>query len=175
MTTPNSAQIQTTAEYAAIRDFYTRQAARRTGLPYLKHIDEGLAVLNRIQAPEIAMRGYCLHPIFQSTQTFAQLIEHPRDNRAVLNCHGAAIALATEYRWVANGYLLKHHMAGKPLELSPITAVNQMLIADKLQNHADFMAHHYGTHARSTELQDYFRTWHRALGVDPADFTDLFS
>lgn len=37
---------------------------------------------------------------------------------------------------------------------------------DTLQNYSNFLIHHRRTHLSSTALEDYFRTWLTALGVD---------
>ncbi|MNV74432.1 hypothetical protein D3C71_1676480 [compost metagenome] len=48
-----------------------------------------------------------------------------------------------------------------------------MLIADKVQNRKDFLAHHSGTHPRRAELDHYFKVWLRALDVDEDEFSAL--
>ena len=57
--------------YLAICEFYGERRAKRSGVPYINHIDEGLIVLDAINASVHAKRAYCLHPIFQSDADFA--------------------------------------------------------------------------------------------------------
>ena len=51
---------------------------------------------------------------------------------------------------------------------------SDLLRADKVQNAKDFILHHRETHPRRVELARYFRTWHRRLGIAPADFARWF-
>lgn len=54
------------------------------------------------------------------------------------------LLLGMEYRYTANNYL-SFKPADDPIHLSPIAEVNQMLIADKIQNRKDFEIYHKGT------------------------------
>lgn len=72
--------------------------------------------------------------------------------------------LTMEYRSVANDFLSQKVDTGQKIRLSPLKDVNDMLIADKIQNYKDFMQYHYHTHARSQELFRYFNLWFDALG-----------
>ncbi|MDJ1501575.1 hypothetical protein [Xanthocytophaga agilis] len=51
------------------------------------------------------------------------------------------------------------------IRLSPLNEVNQMLIADKIQNRKDFERYHQQSHARSEELTIYFANWLKRLGI----------
>jgi hypothetical protein len=74
-----------------------------------------------------------------------------------------------EYRKCANAYLCKPYTDSWTLaeikEAAPIVIedVRQMLIADKVQNQADFLKYHFGTHPRSEQLATYFNTWLKYL------------
>lgn len=134
----------------------------------MNHIDEGLIVLDEIRASEFAKRGFCLHPLFQE------------DSALVANFSAAAdldprtVLLAMEYRRVANNYL-SHHPSRPPqeIELSPLKDVNDMLIADKVQNYKDFLIYHLGTHPRSARLDQYFRQWLERLGISKERFQEM--
>lgn len=162
----------TTSEYRLVSQFYEGKKAERTGLPYMKHIDDGLAVLERIGASEMAKRAYCLHPVFQGDGDLLEVMSYPDhiDHLSV-----TAIVFAMEYRKVANSYLSKHYKGpDDDIRLSPLTDVNHMLIADKIQNFADFMKYHYGVHKDYGRLYWYFLNWHKTLEVDFEDFRGLF-
>jgi len=76
------------------------------------------------------------------------------------------MALAMEYRSVANAYLSPMgDREPAQIRLSPIEAVNDMLRADKIQNYRDFLRYHDGTHPRSAALHRYFRAWLTRLGI----------
>lgn len=154
--------IKYTEEYQAIQNFYEGKTAKRSNQPYMKHIDEGLKYLEAVEASHEAQCAYALHPIFQSTGAFKDLIDGgllPQFTE--LNFR--AVALAVEYRHIANGYLLKHYRAGEDLKISPILEVNQMLWADKMQNRSDFRKFHLGTHRYSSDLEAYFELWLETL------------
>lgn len=147
-------------EYKMVSEFYHNKRANRTRLPYMNHIDEGLGVMYRRGASEKAMRAYCLHPLFQMDADLVQ------NQVLFLGCDPAILALAMEYRSVANEYLSTRLINDIfEIRLSPLTEVNEMLVADKVQNYKDFLRFHSGTHERSVQLNNYFRYWFNRLGV----------
>lgn len=146
-------------EYNLIKEFYGVQRAKRSGVLLMNHIDEGLKILDQINATERAKKAYCLHPLLQSDEAFNQNI-----NMSFENVFTDVIILTMEYRRVANSYLSKNNKSdfvGFSCE-----EVRQMLIADKIQNYKDFMLYHYATHQRSDELHTYFNNWFDLLGVN---------
>ena len=164
------ARITESAEYLAIEREYGTRTAKRSGVPLVHHIDEGLAVLQRIGAPDAAMRAYCLHPLLQEDAAHAA-------NLASVTAltEPGVLALALEYRRVANATLSRRPIASAAdIPLSPVSEVNQMLVADKVQNRKDFLIHHRGRHPRSDALDRYFRLWLERLDVSEARFAELF-
>ena len=165
-----AARITDTPEYLAIEREYGMRTAERSGVPLVRHIDEGLAVLQRIGAPDAAMRAYCVHPLVQDDAAYAANAERVT---ALTSCH--VFALALEYRRTANATLSTRQFGSSAdIPLSPMPEVNQMLVADKVQNRKDFLLHHRGRHARSDELDRYFRLWLDRLGVSDIQFAELF-
>ena len=172
-------QVMPTREYRLIAEFYGDSKAARSQVPLINHINEGVEIIGALSMrSEIdrfyAACGYCIHPLFQNdrelhTVGIAALdSERPPRTKAVM--------LAMEYRWRANNWLSdKVHdciMSGMP-DAGPIPEVRAMLIADKVQNYKDFLVHHKGTHARSAELDLYFKTWLRHLNVNEGEFFRL--
>lgn len=145
--------------YELIKDFYGQQRAKRSQVPLINHIDEGLKVLNHIGASEITKAAYCLHPILQSDEAFLQ-----NKSFDFSGIETESIILAMEYRATANSYLSKN----KPEDFKGFSCleVKQMLIADKVQNYKDFLLYHKQTHKRSAELDYYFNKWFEILEID---------
>jgi len=158
-------------EYRAIQATYGTRAAERSGVLYMHHVDEGLAVLERIGATERARRAFCLHPLVQNdvdlARTYADVGSITDDPQV--------LTLALEYRNIANATLAHREIASAAdIPLSPLPEVSQMLIADKVQNRKDFVLHHLGTHPRTALLDRYFHRWLERLGVSEEAFAAHF-
>lgn len=155
--------VKNSPEYWRIERFYHEKYAKRSGVAYMNHINEGLVVLDMIGARDYTMKAFCLHPCFQDDQPLVQHFQMMKRGGVI---HDALpFILAMEYRRTANAYLSKHTMPEGGIKLSPLPEVNQMLIADKVQNCKDFMKYHLNTHPKSERLFKYFKEWLEALGV----------
>jgi hypothetical protein len=167
--------------YDIIEQWYGAKRTKRSGVLLMNHINEGLAILDALGVAEPIRSSFALHPVFQSDDDL-------RANMGLLQeLDPMVVALVMEYRNIANrslsdivGYQLhglerrqKSCFLYRPIKLSPIKAVNDMLIADKVQNYKDFLKYHKDTHARSTELDYYFREWLGALKVSKQAYNDL--
>lgn len=160
-------------EYEAVARFYGARRAKRSDVPLMQHIDEGLAVLDAMGASERAKRAYCLHPLLQADEDLRRTYE---EGVATLTDDPAVLVLALEYRNIANATLSPRLIAGADdIALSPLEEVNDMLRADKVQNWKDFVGHHRGTHPRSAELERYFKLWHTRLKLSPSRVAELIS
>jgi len=156
-------------EYELISAFYGDRCARRSGAPYMNHIDEGLVVLERIGASQTARRAFCLHPMVQGDEDLA----HTWPRVGSLGVPPRVWVVALEYRNVANAYLASRAVSSvEEVALSPVTDVNQMLVADKVQNYCDFLRYHADSHPRASELDAYFRIWLARLGISDDAFTE---
>lgn len=157
-------------EYHAIAAFYGDRTAKRSGERLMKHVDDGLEILRRIGASDHAMRAFCLHPLVQADADLA--VHHARIAEFTDDVRVAALAL--EYRNIANATLSTRPIASAAdIPLSPVKDVNDMLVADKIQNRADFLRHHLASHPRSVELDRYFRLWLERLGISEARYAEL--
>ena len=183
------------AEYHQIRQFYGDRKAQRSGVPLINHIDEGLVILKRIGATDDAERAFCLHPLFQNDEDLAR--EHWRVEAFAEVQSKRSLFLCMEYRNIANQFLsgkvdMRLHHSGLDTEegrrdvtnydiltmpddipLSPLKEVNDMLIADKVQNRKDFIRYHLATHANAARLDVYFQLWMMRLGIDDAEYERL--
>lgn len=174
--------IKQTPEYRAIKSLYGDTKASRSDVPLINHIDQGLAIIEAVDKHriipvkfdvEIAQRGFCLHPIFQSDVNLAKY-----GPEAASKSHPLAVLMAMEYRQRANFWLsdmvvsvseTKISQIERPV-LSGLPEVNAMLIADKVQNRKDFVKYHKATHARSAELAHYFVEWLEAMGLNSQQY-----
>lgn len=159
----------------AITDFYGERRAERSQVPLINHIKEGLVILGEIGASEEAKDAFCLHPIFQSDADLANNIQRAREFPAYV------MTLVMEYRLRANAALSDRVIlvrdtptwTGHLATPGALPEVRDMLIADKVQNYADFLLYHNGTHARSAELHYYFKHWLAQLHITPERFRNL--
>ncbi|AGC44057.1 hypothetical protein MYSTI_02741 [Myxococcus stipitatus DSM 14675] len=168
-------------EYLAIQRFYGQRRARRSGVLYLQHIDEGLWVLRALGATEQAQRAYCLHPLVQEddertaawTQALAMNADLSLPPVDGVSEDPRILALALDYRETANAALSHRPDLKTPedIALSKEPEVNDMLRADKVQNYKDFIRYHRGRHPRSAELEHYFQLWLARLDVTPGQVT----
>jgi hypothetical protein len=170
-----AAPISGWPEYRAIEQHYGDGRARRSGVFFMHHIDEGLRVLHRwLRASDRAKRAFCLHPLVQGDAE----LRRSYDAGLLDGFEPRVVALALEYRSFANAFLSpmeSHPGYADPSKVaqSPLPEVGAMLVADKLQNCKDFCRHHRGTHPRSAHLERYFASWLAALGVDPGEVDRL--
>lgn len=155
--------------FEAIAAFYGDKKAQRSRVPLINHIKEGLRVLDAIKSTQAAKDAFCLHPLFQADDDLAANLQRVGEFSPYV------IALAMEYRNQANAALSDRvilrrdtpEWVGPPASPGPLAEVRDMLIADKVQNYADFLLYHEDTHARSAELDLYFRHWLQVLGINP--------
>lgn len=173
-------------EHKAISDFYGTDCAKRSQVPLINHINEGVIIIGALDSklPDgvhfdtvMTARAYCLHPLFQNERELSTV------GRAFMmrTWPNMLVLMALSYREYANAWLADKvsktddgillFMNGP--DASSIPEIRAMLIADKVQNYKDFLAHHLGTHARSDELNAYFLAWLEHLGITDAKFTEL--
>ncbi|MDF2379623.1 MAG: hypothetical protein P1V18_05420 [Candidatus Gracilibacteria bacterium] len=156
-----SFEIEDCQEYRMIQEYYGDYIAKRSGAYLMDHIDEGRALLQWIGASDTAHRAYCLHPLLQSDNDLSDNFK--RDWTEV---NPQALLAAMEYRAIANDYLSQRSILSlDEVKLSVLKDVNDMLIADKVQNRKDFEKYHKGKHTRSNELEIYFKNWLEILKV----------
>lgn len=145
--------ITGTEEYQAIRRYYWNKIAKRSQLPLINHIHEGIHLLEFWGRPEIEKRAFCLHPLVQNGEMEICPVTD-------------AAPLAMEYAQKANTYLCKPENDWIDDEtvlqdiLGPMsTGCVWMLLADKVQNQKDFRTYHWFDHDRRRELEAYFNLW----------------
>lgn len=153
-----------------IRQVYGDDVVKRSQVPLMNHIYEGITVLDHLGASEEAVCAYIVHPIFQNDQNLLA-VASSNDALEYVKLPARVVLLAMEYRKTANACLPAHKQNGvvtRPKK-SVLEEVNDMLIADKIQNKKDFMVYHYGTHSYSGVLYQYFNNWLKELGINQED------
>ncbi|MDF1661601.1 MAG: hypothetical protein P1V97_07500 [Planctomycetota bacterium] len=161
--------------YQCIKAYYAGKIAARSQRPYIQHIDEGLEIMMRRGACVVAMEAFCLHPMVQGDedlrQSFGSEDLFGADSR--WDWEPRALILAMEYRRVANAYLSGRCIDSiSEIQLSVLPEVQEMLVADKVQNRKDFERYHQD-HPRHKELTEYFQNWLRRLEISESDYLML--
>lgn len=148
----NHIVVEPSKAYILIRDYYANKTTKRTNIPLMNHIDEGIKILNNIGVDQNTIDAYCLHPILQSDEDFNNNL-----SMDFTGINSKALLLAVEYRRVANSYL----STGNISDFVGFTNNNikQMLFADKTQNEKDFRLYHESTHPKAKTLRIYFNNW----------------
>ena len=170
------AWLESIAEYRAVAELYGEGRAARSGVRLIEHVHEGLAVLRALGAGDAVLRAFCLHPLVQADEALRASMSGAR----LANADPEAVALALEYRSVANAFLspMETHPGydnPQAIRRSPLAEVDAMLIADKIQNAKDFGLYHRRSHPRAAWLARYFDSWLAALEVAPAQARELTS
>lgn len=153
--------ITRSMEYQLISEFYAGRVADRSSVPLMNHINEGLHILISRHASVSTKRAFCLHPLVQDDATLKENLDS-----LIVNADKVALLLAMEYRNIANQYLSERKINDvRDINLSPLPEVNEMLIADKIQNYKDFCLYHKATHECADELEEYFLNWFERLEI----------
>jgi hypothetical protein len=166
-----------------IEDFYGNKTTKRSKVPLMNHINEGIKILEHYSMDIFTKRAYKLHPIYQNNEDLSLNFRHLYDESPIV------VMLVMEYRNIANASLSdiierNYNVGGlgggyytyelrREIKTSPINSVNAMLIADKVQNYKDFKQYHEGTHPRSVELELYFKEWFKALRLTDLEVANL--
>lgn len=145
-----------TLAYNMIKDYYKDNKAKRSQLPLMNHIDEGIAILRAFNAGQSVIDAFCLHPLDQNNVHY-DVTDEIRIASAMSKMYSiyANAGLCTEY-WDTTHPRIENQLEGLPKMPYEISL---LLYADKVQNQKDFLVHHLGTHDRSQALNKYFINW----------------
>lgn len=144
--------------YKLISSYYGDKKAKRSGIPYIYHIDEGLAIQRMMGFDnQLISDAFCLHPMLQSDEDYEKnknfdFYSHGIDERAV--------DLAIQYRDTANSYLSNNQL--EDFVGFPNQEVAYMLLMDKVQNFKDLILFNQ-SHPRYDSLCVYFENWFKLL------------
>lgn len=170
-------------ELLAIRAAYRGKFALRSSLPYMRHIEQGDALLQflmrgglskrfsrSIFAEKTILSAWYVHPLFQMDQYLTSGDPLPTKNPEI-------VLLGMEYRHTANAFLTKDVLKNEMPKKSWNDDVNLMLVVDKVQNWRDARIHlsHRLDKAHSQQLEEYFSRWRQVLGIDEGARKELES
>jgi hypothetical protein len=163
--------VKNSPEYAAIVSHYGTATTKRSKVPLINHINEGIQILQIYDATFDAAKAYCLHPLFQNDEDLGTVgLDFIKQYG-----HSQTVFLAMEYRYIANSYLANCSMPLDGINLGPLPEVKMMLVADKVQNFKDFEKYHLGMHLNGHRLDEYFRQWLDALGLTYTEYQQYCS
>jgi len=98
-----------TTGYERIVEFYGDKTAKRSGVPLIHHINEGIEILSRLGAGEQVKEAFAIHPMVQEDndlkENFVFLISGTGGKKLYLPISAYVLGLALEYRNVANAFL----------------------------------------------------------------------
>ena len=150
--------------------FYGKRSSK--DVPYMKHIDEGLLILQHLKVEEYVMAAYAVHPLFQTPDMLLKIW----GNKEYLAIDKHILILAMEYRNKANAFVCRErtdHYEMKDMPIIVMPEVKNMLIADKVQNHANFRRHYSEDHPRREKIKKYFEMWEEHLGISYNQFNSI--
>ena len=165
-------------EWELITEHYGNRTAKRSSVPLISHIKEGIEILDRINASVYAKRAFMIHPLVQADIDLKNNLQ-----KVISNVDVMVVALALEYRNIANAFLsdklefiINNNILDKSeIKLSPLKDVNDMLIADKVQNKKDFELYLRGRKdvPNSDTLDIYFKMWLDRLDISNDKYLEL--
>lgn len=170
---PNNKGVRGTREYELVKKMYEGKIGKKSGREYIHHIHDGILMLEHQASSMITKRAWCLHPVVQADYDLVKAHE----SGVLKDLDPTVVMLAMEYRAVANAHLTHHFLNGRSAwpHVSSLVEVNEMLIADKIQNYKDYLLYvaPKPEHADRLYLHDYFKGWLHALSVSEALWKDI--
>jgi len=169
---PSQSNVLFSEEFKLIRKHYGNRVAKRSQLPLINHILEGLDMMDRMSASQEAKKAFCLHPLIQDDRALEKNWEKTVNNPNVCR---ESLSLAMKYSSAANAYMCwpstdNFTLLDLKVKVGPLNQdLIHMLVADKIQNEKDFEIHHKKTHHRSKQLARYYDLWLQYLDICEAE------
>lgn len=158
--------------FQQISRYYGAAKTRRTRLPLINHIVEGVVLIHQLGGSPGVADAFCWHPLIQSDATYVDALTEIR-RYYNLNTNGQVLVNVLGYRDAANRWLRGSVSEDNQPKQHPLADVNIMLMADKIQNRKDFEnneAQFTAEHVSS--LHYYFDSWFSVLGISPEIYLD---
>ena len=140
--------------YSEIEKYYGDKLAKRSGIPYINHIDEGLGILYLLGASRETKEIFTLHPIYQ-------------DGFKSTNVNNTLMYHFVYYSWLfsrKNYKLESQTYEYFEKELDANMDLRNIFIADKIQNYKDFMLNKK-KYDDFKSIEQYFLWWFDTLEV----------
>ena len=155
--------------YKLISDHYGDRKAKRSGFPLIKHIDDGLAIINEImrktsvfqhgihddKVHQLVNDVWCLHPLGQEKIAIPDINE---DQKTLLD----------QYVYYANSLLRSNYKTNSWIDLPETGVLWTLLATDKIQNYIDFLEidnHNPFVYEERVEIREYFEWWLKKLHI----------
>lgn len=154
---------------------YGDECAKRSGIPKINHISEGLRLLDYLEVHRPAKVAFCLHPIVQDgcgRDQWSQLY-YTYGERVMYLLHNYT-AVANKFLPAAVVHRTRTGFKTIPIELPEDLDgdVRWMLLADKIQNRKDYRAN-WNKFPNWIQLADYFNAWMIALDLSDDEIDQL--
>lgn len=160
--------------FMAISIVYGDDRSERTNVPYIKHILDGLLILDHLGASKIEMQAWCLHPIFQ----IKELRDRAESINVTLTAPIGSSVLAAAYADAANSFTSMSAFTGaadRP-PVIPSASLHKLLVADKIQNYCEFADSIDNFEPKDVvRLNRYFKLWLEHLGLSTGIARAMYS
>jgi len=154
--------IEDTPEYILAEKDLTPTISRRSQQSHFIHVRQGIEILRAMKSSYAAQRAFAIHPLLQDKEK----LDFYRFRME--NCSVHAVVLAMEFCALATAGKRPHNPLGKTWmpAVSNVHEVNDMLIADKIQNWVSYKKYHnLYPDLDKKQMIAYFNKWFDALGV----------
>ena len=161
--------IQSTKEWEITRNVLSVRRSERTAVNYFEHVEEGVKILQMLNAPLLVQQAFVIHPLLQHDDALVENLPH------VIYFNSLALVLCMEYRRVANLGTRKNIRDTWEISLSPMPEVNLMLVADKIQNRKLYETRLPKDDPDYDEIGRYFMKWMDALSIPEHEYQRLIA
>ncbi len=144
-------------QYKIVQDFFGDQRDERSGVLLMNHIDEGIAVMRALGAPDTAIRAFCLTPLQFTSR-----------NDIIINFHKIFKELNGVIDGIDSSNLALDYRAlvdTNPVKVSTDNDVNLMLAGAVIQRKKDLLVHNWDHQANPEATRERFDQWIAALGI----------
>lgn len=169
--------IKRTPQYVCIEDHLKYRSNPDNNVQHIRHIDEGIVILEVVCAKPYlydAALAFCLHPLVSHDMSFLNNIEELTQGDFTT----ISLLYAMEFRKTIASWPTSQS-EGTP-QLSPIIAVNKMIMADIIQHKHTFLTttpvpvgHTVEENSSNRRELDFYNRWLRQLSIDEQGYRTI--